>query len=226
MPEEAWKRSYDIWKRANDLIERNESSFDLCDGVANLKRSLNHRLQLIEEIYHLKTIPFQGKPKGYLELLEKYNIVRPLVMKNLMTIRNEIEHNDSPPPEVERCRELVDIVWYFLKSTDAIVQIQKDSVCLELFDNGEETQYGCTVSPHYDVDVYFEVMGWFPQELVSEEEKVGYFKVEVRDYNGKEKFKHTGLHTDKLDTDRWVNGKIDASDAICYELMKCVLEAY
>lgn len=107
-----------------------------------MKRSLNHRLQLIEKTYHLKTIYFKDKPKGYLELLEKYNIVRPLLMKKLLTIRNEIEHEDSNPPEIERCKELVDIMWYFLKSTDSIVQIKKESICFDLYNDGVETQYG------------------------------------------------------------------------------------
>ncbi|WP_313260480.1 hypothetical protein [Lacrimispora sp.] len=120
---EAWKRAYEIWDRAKFLIDINDNLFCLSDGITNLKRSINQRLKNIEKVYHFKNIDFENKAKGYLELLEQFDIVRPLIMKELLRIRNEIEHNDALPPNANRCQELVDIVWYFLKSTDSLVQI-------------------------------------------------------------------------------------------------------
>ena len=35
-----------------------------------------------------------------------------------MDIRNEIEHEDAPPPPYVRARELLDMTWYFLRSTE------------------------------------------------------------------------------------------------------------
>ena len=46
-----WKRAYDIWERAKMLFDKNESSFDLMDGIINLKRCLNNRIKLIRETY-------------------------------------------------------------------------------------------------------------------------------------------------------------------------------
>ncbi len=40
-------------------------------------------------------------------------------MKQLLAIRNDIEHRDVKPPSTEKCLELLDAVWYFLKSTIA-----------------------------------------------------------------------------------------------------------
>ena len=48
----------------------NESEFHLADGITNLKRALNHRLKLIEEIYGFKFVEINNKPKGYMEILE------------------------------------------------------------------------------------------------------------------------------------------------------------
>jgi hypothetical protein len=33
-------------------------------------------------------------------------------------IRNDIEHKDASPPSIDRCVELADVTWYFLKTTD------------------------------------------------------------------------------------------------------------
>lgn len=122
------KRAYEIWEHARALIENNESEFHLSDGIANLKRSLNQRLQLIEGVYNLKSVKFEGKPKGYLELLEFFGIVRPFLMKQLLDIRNDIEHRDAKPPSYEKCLELLDSVWYFIKSTDYLVRYSTDTL--------------------------------------------------------------------------------------------------
>ncbi|HVI39520.1 MAG TPA: hypothetical protein VM577_02580, partial [Anaerovoracaceae bacterium] len=99
---DSYIRSYEIWEHSQNLIMHPESGFDLADGIANLKRSIDQRLRLIEKIYNLKSINFSHKPKGYLELLESYGIIRPLILKNLLTIRNDIEHHDAMPPTEDR----------------------------------------------------------------------------------------------------------------------------
>lgn len=65
------QRAYDIWNRANDLVKKNDSPFDLTDGITNLKRSINHRLKLIEEIYHLKKNRFPRKTQRLFGAIRK-----------------------------------------------------------------------------------------------------------------------------------------------------------
>lgn len=224
----SWRRSYEIWKRACDLIEKNDTPFDLNDGIANLKRSLNHRLTLIEEIYHFKNISFLNKPKGYLELLGAYNIVRPFIMKNLLIIRNNIEHHDSDPPELPRCKELLDITWYFLKSTDAIVQIKKESIYFEAYDNeGNETQYSFSIDFDYNSNTSFKLSGWFPKDMINYKEDYNFFNIDTIDFNGKEKFEKLNLHKDKLETDRWVNGNVSINNGVDYKkIVQIALATY
>jgi len=124
-------RAYEIWEHSRGLIESNQTDFHLSDGIANLKRSLNQRLQLIEDLYHLKSIKLEDKPKGYLELLEFLGVVRPFLMKQLLAIRNDIEHRDAQPPSFEKCLELLDAIWYFLKSTDYLVRYPVDTIVYE-----------------------------------------------------------------------------------------------
>jgi hypothetical protein len=71
-------KELEIWEHACEFIGKPKNESSLTDGIANLKRTLNHRLQLIEKLYCIKEIDFVNKPKRYLELLESYGIVRHL----------------------------------------------------------------------------------------------------------------------------------------------------
>lgn len=175
---ELWERSYEIWEHACGLIDKPKNEFSLTDGIANLKRLLNHRLQLIEKLYCFKEIDFANKPKGYLELLENYGIVRPFIMKELLKIRNGIEHYDQRPPDVIRCKELSDIIWYFLKSTDNIVQQAKyhiDFIILD--DNKEETEFRYAIELDWEHHNNLKVKGWIPGEYISYCEKDEFIEV-------------------------------------------------
>lgn len=118
-------RAYEIWNHAKNLIEQNDDTYSMSDAIWNLRRCLDQRTRTIEKNYNLKQIPLLQKPKGYYELLEYYGVARPFIVKNLFSIRNDIDHHDATPPPKERCMELLDIVWYFLKATDRILQEKK-----------------------------------------------------------------------------------------------------
>ncbi|KSU03221.1 hypothetical protein KF282_1892 [Lactococcus lactis subsp. lactis] len=208
------ERAYEIWNRANILVENNESLFDLTDGITNLKRSINHRLKSIEKIYNFKKIVFLEKPKGYLELLENFNIIKPYLIKIIMEIRNLIEHEDSPPPSQQRCKELVDMVWYFLKSTDSLVSNLITDFEFVINDcNGEETPYGGTIELDYKHHKSVKIFGWFPLEVMDiKQKKDGFICIYSEDINTKDKWKNIEYHRDKLDTDLWINGVIYTKD--------------
>ncbi|WP_273852328.1 hypothetical protein [Guptibacillus spartinae] len=205
------ERAYDIWAHAADLIDTAQNNFNLADGITNLKRSLNQRLQLIEKVYQLKTINIPNKPKGYLELLELLGLVRPYIMKQLFEVRNDIEHRDSPPPNKIRCSELLDVVWYFLKSTDPFVQLKKSGLNFELLDNeGNDTHYWFSLNWNFEDEKSSSINGWFPEEyIVTTEKKEGFIEVIYEKYYGKEKWVNAGKHNDKLDTDIYLSGKIN-----------------
>lgn len=228
LEENLWKRSYEIWNRACYLIESNESEFDLIDGIANLKRSLNHREKLIEENYHFKNISFSNKPKGYLELLESFGIVRPFIMKNLLQIRNDIEHKDTKPPELNRCKELLDATWYFLKSTDNIVNMKKENFEFNFFDNeGNETQYWFEIQLDFNCNTNFKLHGCFPKDMISYNEKDNFFNIEVIKFCEYNKNEHLNLHKNNLSTDKFINGVVDLnSDFNCKRFYKKVINTY
>lgn len=205
---DSYIRAYEIWEHSHNLIMYPDSSFDLADGIANLKRSINQRLHLIEKVYKLKSISFPDRPKGYLELLESYGVVRPFILKSLLIVRNDIEHNDAKPPIEDRCKELVDVVWYFLKSTDQIVQVTKDDIEFSLInEKGEETHYGFTITLNRNDYSQCEIWGWFPTELISIDEIKDFLKINVTDIHGKERWEQEGKHSEKKETDKWIRGE-------------------
>jgi len=220
-------RAYKLWEHAEALLTEDSSEFSRVDVVSNLKRCLNQRLKFIEYVYSLKKVALKDSPKGYLEYLESLGLVRPYMLKQLMLIRNDIEHNDAPPPSTDRCKELLDLTWYFLKSTDSFVSWCKhDFILRDLTENGEETQYWLSVDIDYDLDHQIKVNGWVPESCISMEEKPDFTLVEVKDFGSKEeRWSSTDNHKDKLDSDCWLNGTLKPTENIRLSLIRASLHA-
>ncbi|MFT9817511.1 MULTISPECIES: hypothetical protein [unclassified Lysinibacillus] len=183
LEKEKGERAYEIWEHAKSQIENNESEFHLADGITNLKRALNHRLKLIEEIYGFKFIKINNKPKGYMEILEVFGVVRPFLMKRLLTIRNGIEHNDEKPPSYERCLELLDVVWYFLKSTDSMVQFAVKDLAFELDEEGDKPYYFGLRYVQQERDIFI-INGKIPEKLIYDEPTPNSIEVVLSEIEG------------------------------------------
>ncbi|MGP9557513.1 hypothetical protein [Psychrobacter sp. AOP7-A1-24] len=149
------------------------------------------------------------------------------MLKQLMLIRNDIEHNDAPSPNIERCQELLDLTWYFLKSTDSFVSLCKhDFILKKLSDSGDETQYWLNFDIDFEQGHTTMVNGWVPETLLSKEEKQGFTLIELKDFGSKEaRWGGSQKHTDKLDNDFWINGKLKPSENTRFEIVKRCLHA-
>jgi hypothetical protein len=123
-------KSYELWNHAKNIIEKGENDFFLIDGICALKRAVSHRLKYITDTYNFNDIPLQGIPKKPLQQLSYFGIIRPLMLKKLILIRNNIEHEYASPPDKEFCMELLDFVWYFLKTTDYFTELIPNNIVL------------------------------------------------------------------------------------------------
>ena len=116
--DELWRRSHLIWSHAEQILHKETTDFDRVDAITTLKRSIDNRLRLINNIYKFKLIPLKDKPSGLIEILSYFGIIRPIMLIKLIEIRNAVEHEDTPPPYHDDCLSFLDFVWYFLRSTD------------------------------------------------------------------------------------------------------------
>lgn len=221
-------RAYDLWSHAELSIEQGNSEFHLADAISTLKKCLNQRLKTIEKTYKLKQISPANASKGYLELLESFDLVRPLMLKKLMTVRNDIEHKDAKPPSKARCQELLDLTWYFLKSTDSILKMQSETLEYTRIDaSGKETPYGYSLKIDYEHKRALEIFGWFSRELISKTETDGFKKIRVKNMHTKaEKWSECSHHKDKRDDDVWLVGKLEAKEPIKNTIFKTILNIH
>ena len=121
-------RGYELWEHALSRLTSDNTSLDRVDAVTGLKRAATQRIRALKEIYGLKELPLQSRPSKDLDLLRYLGIIRPLILRQLIEIRNSLEHEDIQPPSQDECLMFSDVVWYFLKSTDMLAARRVASV--------------------------------------------------------------------------------------------------
>ncbi|GAP76976.1 hypothetical protein W04_3555 [Pseudoalteromonas sp. SW0106-04] len=228
LPKADAKRALDIWEHARHCLEReNLSEFDRSDTIAWLKRALNQRLKLIEQYYSLKKFALPTSPKGYLEYLETLNVVRPFMLKTLMLLRNDIEHKDAVPPTVERCLELLDLVWYFIRSTDELVKNQKYSIVFQKsYNTTEESPYWLSVGLNFSKPYSIKVSGWVESKKYRCEHKAGWLEVTVKDVGTKnQRWPDPKNHSDKNSNDLWVSGELTPLPEEAFNIIRAAINA-
>src|SRR5258706_16070804 len=118
----AWKRSYELWSHAEQILSKPTTEFERANLIMNLRRAVDRRVRLLDQRYSFRSIPIKDKPSDVLALLEFVGAVRPRMLQKLIEIRNAVEHEDADPPDHETCEVFLEFTWYFLKSTDLITQ--------------------------------------------------------------------------------------------------------
>ena len=216
-------RAYEIWRHSESLIHGEADKFELSDGIANLKRCINHRIKLIESTYHFRhTFPNKpNKPKsGDLELLGEIGLVRPYLIKHLFVIRNNIEHLDHNPPEASRCTELLDITWYLLKSTDSL-----------LFNIPEEWDLSNPDIPGFNIEIKWRredvlvpfITGWIPIVLRSDRDDGKILEVRCEEIHKKCEGSFPEINSKRNETDIYINGQISMESGLSKSLVRALL---
>jgi hypothetical protein len=177
--DDSWKRAYDHWKHAGRVLLEQQDPLYRVDVITTLKRALNHRLQYLNNLYQFKKIPTRNKAHGLLEQLADIGVIKPIMLKRLMSIRNEIEHQDAPPPTIERCEEFLEFTWYFLRSTDTVASMIVRHFTFEPEHDGEVRPYWITIQTgpfdHWIINLY----GWVVPSTISEVPRHNWLKINV-----------------------------------------------
>jgi hypothetical protein len=120
-PRDTTTRLYDIHQHACDRLASDPTEFDRADAIINLRRVVALRVKTLKDKYQLCELQTGQKPRGDLELLSYFGIIRPFMLRRLVDIRNIVEHQASSPPPTDECLMFADLIWYFLRSTDKLV---------------------------------------------------------------------------------------------------------
>lgn len=128
-------RGHEIWRHAALHLEGSPTDLHRVDCISALRRAINHRLKSLSGVYNFDFLPTSHAKRQLLERMQELGLVRPVMLKELLEVRNLIEHQDADPPELEACHRFVDIVWYFLKSTDELVNMPVSRIAYESDDH-------------------------------------------------------------------------------------------
>lgn len=123
------KRSYEIWGYADRLVEYPRHDEDRSTAIIQLKRAIEIRDTILDELFTFKAIPgasvikkqFPKEKEFKREIMVALGLMRPAMKEYLRNLRNCLVHgSDLTAPDTETCRRLSDFTWYYLRSTDFI----------------------------------------------------------------------------------------------------------
>ncbi len=161
-----WDKPYEYLELAYDILAEHRKDIGRIDVLSNLQRAIDHRIKRISTIYSFKAMNSFGFPKEYVERLEVFGLIKPLMIDAIFKIRNQIEHHYHEPPDRKRCNELADFVWYFLKATDGCARYLIEGMILEHdYETGYSSAYWIAVNLRYPYDwKKVDVYGWLHPE--------------------------------------------------------------
>jgi hypothetical protein len=177
-----WKRPYDLHAHAEKLVLAAASELSIADAVVNLRRAIGMRVQHLEELYRFKWL-FPQIPAS-LDRLEAVGLARPFLIHQLVDLRNDIEHKDAKAPNAARSRELADVTWYFLKTTDYACKVVPRAVDLTEDPDGptsasNEPRGFLTITVDSPLSETYKVAGWVPLAWLADSAGPGWIRVTV-----------------------------------------------
>jgi hypothetical protein len=168
---EIWYKPYEAWTHAEGLLASDATQYQRADAVGTLKRCMFARAKTLDQIYEFSSAPVPNIPQAMLDRLEFFGLVRPSMLRRLNDIRNLIEHEEESPPPVDVCRDLLDVIWYFLRSTDPYRQILDMMTAYpdDSYDSDEGSTYWLEIEtgPRYEWEI--KVNGWLPASVLLDE---------------------------------------------------------
>lgn len=217
--EEAIKEQYNAWRHAEELLSSDNQNY-LMSCMMQLGRVINKGDKLLNEYYNFRRIPGMRKLKSH-EVMEKLSIVKPVMRGKINEIRNDVVHglHDRKRSKAE-CAELVEFVWYFLRSTDQIVaripeQIQFDGP-------GISEQSHCWIEmTKVDVDWNLRLRGKLNLSRISSEKISDWAQVSLA-----ENVKRIENSDAETEDEIYFSGKFNGSDEVSMKLIDQIFRAY
>ena len=166
------EKGYSIIEHAYTLLN-NKDSLYLEDVISNLRKAFNYRIKDIYKNLGIDKLNISFGNTKKLEKLEYLDIVKPLLMSKLLNIRNGIEQYGHNPPSKNECRELIDVVWYFYRTTDIYCSRTPIDWEVEWQEEGKK----CFLCINFDLSEHkiLRIIGRCPEKYLSESKKAATF---------------------------------------------------
>lgn len=159
------EKGYAIIDHAYEILKNKNDSLYLSDIVSNLRKAVNLRIKDLFCVLGVDNIKFPlGKDKK-VEKLEMLGIVKPLLIKELILIRNGIEYDGENPPNQYDCQKLIDIVWYFYRSTDRYCESEYLDWTIEWEEDNKD--YFLCIDFDFEKHETLKIFGRWPDRYVS-----------------------------------------------------------
>ncbi|MGD0706651.1 MAG: hypothetical protein ABSA02_43085 [Trebonia sp.] len=135
------------YSHASYRIEQCAAPYDRSDAILALKRSLRARLEHLDSVLGLATIPTgEGvDPNDWLGKLEALGIIKKGMLRRLNRLRNAIEHDGAEPPDIDECKDYQEMMWYFLKVTTPYLRPPMDEELMP-DDSDDPQNFTCYIS--------------------------------------------------------------------------------
>ncbi len=132
------QRDYEDINHAYKLLESGDKKY-YRDAILNARMLINFRVTQLNDAIGFSEIDKAFKEKQKLEILENLGIIKPLLIRKLFQIRNDVEYRkETAIPGKEECQGLIDSVWYFYKSTDKLIDFVPDNFVIKYSEGGIE----------------------------------------------------------------------------------------
>lgn len=190
LDETAWRRAYEHHRHAEDVLRNRTDPMSRIDAISTLKRCLNQRLQHLQATYAFDKIALSNWPKRILDQMAELQMVRAFLLKHLTEVRNRIEHADAPPPSPSRCSELVDVVWYFLRSTDPFAKFQQDAFYFVEPTAGSDLDLSVRFEAHPARSWRIDVSGMLPPKWISTRKHAARIEINCTAFDRLDKHPH------------------------------------
>lgn|GEM_PF-3143811 len=225
-------RPYELWSHAEALLERGQVREYRADAMANLKRAIFLRIRDLNSLYRFRDVPVIGRARHLMDILARLSLIRPVLLRNIVELRNQIEHEDSVPPDEVRCREWVEFTWYFLRSTDPL--LGGGCRAIEFYQPAEGRSRSLWVVVTNGPGGYLSplIHGWVSPSMLSDSNERGWLSLEITERRGEYDWSESPLgelaHIQKPNRSNeilFIQGRVLGSSEILADLAKRFFEA-
>jgi len=164
-----FNQPYELLEHAETLLQFDDANFDHVKCFDKIQSAIQQRADMIYKKYFIEALHYDGKPDGYFNVLQDCGFIKPRMNEKLAQLISQKEQHNVSLLSKEQYGELLETVWYFLKSTDGFLYHKIDNIILRpnASQNISDKYWLELEIKHSIQDISFR--GWVPKNFLSNE---------------------------------------------------------